>query len=366
MKKTNVGCKDTELYQVLQAQFGGVINLARVKLISFFVIALCKVQTVNFERLSFAFDTSSQPSSNLRRIQRFIAAFDLDADLIARFIFALLPQKTNLCLSIDRSNWKFGKLDINIFMLGITYKGLAFPLLFAMLRKRGNSHTQERIELIQRFICLFGKECIDCLVADREFVGDKWIDFLNREQIRYYIRIRNNFRVFVPEKGKEVKASWLFNHLKMGEYYIYPKIVRLGSQLCYLSGEKIIEKDKGKTFLIIVSFNKPEAGKEQYAKRWQIETCFRAMKTSGFNIEKTHLTQVDRIEKLLLLVMIAFIWCYKTGIYIDEYVRKVKIKAHGRKAKSLFKYGLDYICQVFLNPNKNKDRMEIFNFLSCT
>ncbi|MFV0506069.1 MAG: IS4 family transposase, partial [Bacteroidales bacterium] len=60
-------------------------------------MALCKVQTVNFERLAQAFNATAQVSSNLRRIQRFIAKFELDPDLIARFIFALLPEKTNLC-----------------------------------------------------------------------------------------------------------------------------------------------------------------------------------------------------------------------------------------------------------------------------
>lgn len=251
-------------------------------------------------------------------------------------------------------------------MLGVTYNGVAFPLLFTMLNKRGNSSTQERILLVQRFISLFGKECINSLVADREFVGDKWIEFLNEEKIRYYIRIRNNFKVYVPRKNKEVKAFWLFNHLSIGEYYNYPHIIRLGNQLCYLSGEKIIEKDKGRTFLIIVSFNKPEYAKENYAKRWQIETCIKAMKTSGFNIEKTHLNQIDRVEKLLLLVMIAFVWSYKVGIYLNAQVRKIEVKAHGRKAKSIFKYGLDYICQVLLNPNNKEKRREIFKFLSCT
>ncbi len=91
-------------------------------------------------------------------------------------------------------------------MFAISYKGLAFPLMFSMLSKRGNSSTQERISLVERFIRLFGKECIDCLVADREFVGDQWIEFLNHEQIRYYIRIRNNFKVFMPRKKQRSKS----------------------------------------------------------------------------------------------------------------------------------------------------------------
>ena len=48
----------------------------------------------------------------------------LTLDIIARMIFSLLPVKTGLVLSMDRTNWKFGEFNINILMLGITYKGL--------------------------------------------------------------------------------------------------------------------------------------------------------------------------------------------------------------------------------------------------
>ena len=154
MKNANVSRKDNNLVSVLETHFKGKLNLARIKFISLFIIALTKVRTVSFENLARAFDTQSEESSSLRRIQRFISSYSLDSDLIARLIFSLLPNKEQLTLTIDRTNWKFGKTDINIFMLGIVYQGVAFPLLFSMLKKRGNSNSQERINLIERYINL--------------------------------------------------------------------------------------------------------------------------------------------------------------------------------------------------------------------
>jgi len=61
-------------------------------------------------------------------------------------------ENENLSLCIDRTNRKLGQADINILMLGITYQGVAFPLLFKMLNKRGNSNTCERVEIIEHFI----------------------------------------------------------------------------------------------------------------------------------------------------------------------------------------------------------------------
>lgn len=129
MEKINVENKSKKFIAIMNEQFQGTINLARLKLISMFVFALCKVQTVGFEKLANAFDSNAKSDSSLRRIQRFIASYALDADLIARFIFSLLPNKKDLKLSIDRTNWKFGQTVINIFMLGGSIQRSSFPFI---------------------------------------------------------------------------------------------------------------------------------------------------------------------------------------------------------------------------------------------
>jgi hypothetical protein len=76
-------------------------------------------------------------------IQRCISEYTLDSDLIARFIFALLPHKPPYRLALERTNWKFGTKDINILTLGIVYKGVTFPILFHIMPKFGNSSMQK-------------------------------------------------------------------------------------------------------------------------------------------------------------------------------------------------------------------------------
>ena len=351
-KNTSQENKSSQLSAVLKDTIeknNAKINKARLSLISMVILALCKVQTVSFHKLALVFESKSHPDSSLRRLQRFIADFDLCSDLITKIIFELLPEKTNLKLAIDRTNWKFGRQDINVFMLGITYRNIAFPLLFTMLDKKGNSNSQERIALIKRFIRLFGKECIDCLMADREFVGEKWIGFLNETKLCYYIRIRNNFKVFLPHKNSTVPVSWLFNGLKVGQIKHYPKIVKINGEYCYLSATLNQKRGEKPELLIIISYNKNEQSLLNYKERWQIETCFKAMKSSGFDIENTHLQDLERIEKLLCLVMITFVWCYKVGDYPDRNVKAIPIKKHRYRAKSILKYGLEYISNILQN-----------------
>ena len=86
-------------------------------------------------------------------------------------------------------------------------------------------------------------------------------------------------------------------------------------------------------------------------------------KTSEFNIEDTHLTDIDRIEKLFALVLVAFVWAYKIGIFLN-YLRPIKIKKHGRRAQSLFKYGLTYLANA-LSFNDIDKFSQCCKFLSC-
>lgn len=361
---TREDSKNSVLFNTLTKIFGDSMNLARIKFFGLFICALCKVQTVCFEKLAVAFDSPAQVDSSLRRIQRFMAEYLLDTKLIARFVFALLPHHPPYRLTMDRTNWKFGSSNINILVLAVVYQGVAFPLLYKMLPKFGNSSTQERIALMEEFVELFGSDCIECLLADREFIGDKWIGYLNRRRIHYHIRIRENFWVDIPKNGHRIKASWLFNQLKINQYTFHRGIVNINGQLCYLSASRIKNKQGVAELQIIASFNKPEESQTLYRERWQIESAFKALKTSGFNIEDTHLTNPDRISKLLALVLFAFAWAYKAGILLDS-LRPIKIKKHGRRAKSIFKYGLTYLASVLFSNNL-EEFIECCKFLSCT
>ena len=361
---TRIENKNSILLSTLSQIFGNKMNLARIKFFGLFICALCKVQTVCFEKLAVSFDADVRVDSSLRRIQRFMSDYLLDTSIIARFVFALLPHKPPYRLALDRTNWKFGRANINVLVLAIVYQGVAFPILFKMMPKFGNSSTSERVELMQRYIELFGLETIECLLADREFVGDHWLAYLNFNRIRYHIRIRENFWVVIPRNNHHVKASWLFDHLKINQYEFFHGIVYVNGQLCYLSASKVKNKQGFPELQIIVSFNKPDEAQSLYKERWQIETAFRALKTSGFNIEDTHLTDIDRINKLFALVLVAFVWAYKAGIFLNA-LRPIKIKKHGRRAKSLFKYGLTYLANVLFS-NDIDNFIECCKFLSCT
>lgn len=342
---TKFECKTNKLIASMKEKTNW--NLARVKFLVAFITTVCKLQTVNFTKLAQGLGGVILFESNLRKIQRFFAEFLIDGDLIAKMIFSLLPGQAPYRLCLDRTNWKFGATDINILTISICYNGVSIPLLWTMLAKQGNSNQKERMDLINRYIRLFGVQCIENILADREFIGDEWIADLIALKVRFYFRIKENMWVNVPHSGTK-KAFWLFNSLPLHGAMHYRQIVQLGTQWVYLSGIKTINRDGEIEFVIIATYSYDPQTLSAYKDRWQIETMFRALKTSGFNLEDTHLSDLDRISRLLSLLCIAFIWAYLTGIHRHENIKPITIKKHGRKAYSFFKYGLIFIAHALL------------------
>ena len=233
-------------------------------------------------------------------------------------------------------------------MLAIVHQGIAIPILWVMLNKRGNSDTRERIALIKRFISLFGRDSILSLTADREFVGKKWFEWLNEAQIPFIIRIKKNFKV-LNKKGKQTQVQDLFHDLKPNTHIQYARKICLTGVACYLTALRM----EGQELLILASNERSEV-LERYKKRWEIETLFSCLKGRGFNLEETHLTEMRKIKKLLVIHAIAFCWAHYIGEWQQE-TKPIKNKIHGRKEKSIFRVGLDYLTlalkQVFMKQD---------------
>ena len=75
---------------------------------------------------------------------------------------------------------------------GSCVKKIAIPIVWEILDKRGNSNTAERIKILNRIISYFGQERIAGVLADREFIGEEWFQYLDRLKNRFVIRIKAN------------------------------------------------------------------------------------------------------------------------------------------------------------------------------
>ncbi len=289
--------------------------------------------------MSTGFVSDAQQESRYRRIQRFIHGYFLSFDKVAWFVMALFGfLDSPFYLAMDRTNWQWGKKNLNILMLAVVYKGVAIPVYWLLLDKKGNSDTRERIAIMKRFIRQFGKDRLLGLLADREFIGGQWLTWLKTEKIGFYIRIKKDAKV-PNSQGELVQAKQLFHFLKAGETLSLREIKTMTGVEVYLSALRLEDGE----LLIVVSDKLSHDAIAIYAKRWEIETLFSCLKGRGFNMEDTRVTDRVRIKRLLVVPVIAFCWAHRTGEWRNETIKPIKIKKHQRLAKSYFKYGLDWL-----------------------
>lgn len=338
--KTNLQKHSIELELKIK-EFTGW-NKARVFVIIRLIIAIIKIGRVNLKKLAPLINPKRSKETNYRRLNKFFQYFQFDKKVIAKLMASFLP-KDKWILTMDRTNWKFGEKDINILMLAVAYKGIAIPLLWYLLTNRGsgNSSYTDRIKIIKMFINIFGKERIEVLVADREFIGKEWFKWMKQEKIPFSIRIKNH--KVRTERG-EKRVNELFKYLKVGEHSIYSK-----KKMIYGCDNLSLVALRVKDGYVVLATNADKyKALSYYKKRWEIENLFSALKIRGFNLEETHMSKDYKIDSLVSILSIAFVWCHLLGEWIMD-KKPIKTLKHGYRAKSIFLSGLEFLADVFLN-----------------
>ena len=215
-------------------------NKARLFCLAGMLLALISVRTVNLREMAVAFASDALLDSRYKRLKRFFAYFKMDFDTIARWVYGLyFSAGERIYLSVDRTNWYWGKSKINVLTLGAAHEGVAMPLIWRALDKAGNALASEHIDIIQRFVKLFGSHCIEGVLADREFGSHELFDWCNKNKIPFYIRIKDNALVRIPKcRGKGQHVKKLFRTLAPRQQSAYPYPVKLYGTQVYVAGSR--------------------------------------------------------------------------------------------------------------------------------
>jgi transposase len=296
----------------------------------------------------------ARASSVHRRLERFFQYVRLDHGIVARLLVHIMRlDRQAWHLVLDRTNWKFGRCEVNVLMLGVLHNGLCIPLFWRVLAKAGNSNAHERVDLLDTLHTTFPEQSIACLVADREFIGADWMNWLQARNIPFVLRLRANMYVhnahYVPQKlaGKA-------QNLKKGEKMRLSGYWRLGDTMqAPVVQIAMMRLKSGELLIVAASGIAVKKALGIYRERWRIETLFSCMKSRGLGLEDTHMTNPGKLHTLIAILAIAFALTCKTGRWASRY-KHPNTKTHGRPARSVFALGLDCLRKAAIIMKKKQ------------
>lgn len=318
---------------------------SRLECLGYLVVSILRNRTVNLVKLSAEASETLKAESLYRRFQNFFLRFAMPLEDIARLVVAKLPrQHGGWVLSMDRTNWQYGRTHINLLVVAIVVGKVAVPVVWMALprrTKRGNSKTEHRIELMERLLGVLPASEIRALTMDREFIGKEWLKWLDDQGVGYVVRIKRDTIVggfpacSRPPGGSRRKSIW-------------------GLEL-FFSGCSIRGRNTREAFLYLASnrFHGREA-LALYRLRWGIERVFGHFKMRGFDLETTHMSDSGKIEKLLGVLTLAFMISYGWGCEM----KAAKSLSAAESRKSLFRLGLDRISQIFGNAEHFRSEIQ--------
>lgn len=313
----------------------------RVETLAMIVIGMVSARTVNLSHLAAERPGATLIASTYRRFQRFFQYVRLRRDWAAPIVAELagLRASNTWYLALDRTQWRIGGHEVNFLVLAAVTRRFRVPLMWTMVRGRGNSETRQRIALMRRYLRLFGASNIRMLLADREFIGHAWTDFLCENNIPFAIRLRENLRITTDE-GHELRLDARLHWRRRGKTLTgWPGAGNSRARHRLGFAAKPLKDGE---WLVVATNAGPRKALDAYARRWAIECLFGDTKTRGLNLEDTRLTDQDKLALLMSLVALAVAWAARTAKNALGTLWP-KRKAHGYLGKSWFRTGFDLI-----------------------
>lgn len=330
---------------------------ARLKFIARFTSALLKLTTSNLWEIATVLKAGVKEESNYRRIRRFLSDYEVGFAALGRLLTRLLPQKPPYKVVLDRTEWHFGETPVNVLMVGIAHKGIAFPVSWTVLPNGGSSSAEDHRRTLRQLFEIVDPEDIEVVLGDREFISAGWLRWLQDREIPFAVRLRSDRRIGLSPEGPSLPARMFARPLAVGAEKVLDRTRHLfGTDGEHVEVQVVMRRiaagSSGEDpFLILATWGlDPDKATALYEQRWEIETMFGALKSRGYRLEKTHLTDPDRIQRLLGLLALAFAWTHLVGERRANREGPPRKKSHGRRQRSLFRYGLDRLRKILASP----------------
>jgi Transposase DDE domain len=236
---------------------------------------------------------------------------------------------------------------LQIFRLSLVYGQRAIPLVWKVIPGKGLTQVEVLTAMLTQ-AAEFLRPRVKCVrfLADRGFRDCDWAELCVKLGWHYDLRIPRNTTVTL-ENGWQGRVDELGVQPGQRRYFQNVRLTRASKWCAHLSVTWTDGDDKHAPELLAVISDQLacRARLREYGARMCIEQSFRDDKSGGFDMEHTRLQHPERLERLLLAVAIATLWCHELGVQVlseGETCRR-EIDPGPERELSIFQLGLRWL-----------------------
>jgi len=255
-----------------------------------------------------------------------------------------LAQIRELVFVIDGS--EVGHECITL-MISLIYGKRALPITWLVVEGcKGHLPERLHLDLLSQLQAILPQNCQAIFLGDGEFDGIELQAALQALDLRYVCRTAKNTRLYQDD------LLFSFNDLCLQpeEQISIPDV--WFTQEGYGPVTVIARWEKGyaSPVFLVTNFELPDEAIYWYKKRFQIGTFFSDEKSRGFYLDKSHLSDPQRLGILMIAACLAYLWIIYLGLVA---IRNGWVKVIHRTDRcdwSLFRLGLALL-DHFLNES---------------
>jgi hypothetical protein len=241
-----------------------------------------------------------------------------------------------LVLVIDGSSVGRG---CTALMIHVVYKGRALPLAWRVRQApKGHFPEELHIALVDLISGLLPVGAQVVLVGDGEFDGTRLQQTL--QQVGWSYACRTATSTVATWAGETFRLDALGACLKPGRLIELKEVHCTREEYGPIMVLCCWAKGYQEPLYLVSNMATAEEACRLYEKRFRIETFFSDQKSRGFHIHKSHISDVQRLSRLLIAACLAYIWVVYLGSVCEKDEWRPIIHRRKRCDLSLFQLGL--------------------------
>lgn len=277
--------------------------------------------------------------SRVKSVKRWLASRYTDYEVsflpcIEPLIANFISQNKEMTFAIDGSEAGQG---CTALMISLTIGNRAFPICWLVKKcKKGHLPAKMHLEVFTILNKLLNGYENVVVLGDGEFDNREVITACADWNWHFVFRTAKNTKIFDGEEEYTVKKlePWGNERFMTAHNVSYTK-ARYGPVNATVWKERKWENP----IYLLSNFELSYTTALYYKKRWSIETLFGDIKSRGFNIHKSKLTDPQRVAKLLIVICLAYILVFRLGQEEQNSPLISKVTRKDRNDLSLFSIG---------------------------